>query len=207
MSLHRSSLVVIACLAAGGHAYAQPRERRVEVGGQVSTLHIAELDSTPAGFGGRVSYDLTSWASVESEVSFFPRDTVTSESPGPGGTLRLNYHRQRAEAFFGPKLGLRAERLGVFAKVRPGFARLTDQGVECAGEVCALATLLIARPEYRTELALDLGAVVEIYPSARMVARVDLGDTMIRHRSQAAPPCRRCTTHNFTSSIGLGFRF
>ena len=140
-------------------------------------------------------------------LSFFPSETITSESANPGGTLRLDYHRRRAEAFFGPKLGLRSARFGVFAKVRPGFARLTDRGVECAGEACALANLLIARPEYRTEFALDVGAVLEVYPSSRTVARLDFGDTMIRHRSQAAPPCWSCTTHNFTSSVGLGFRF
>ena len=91
--------------------------------------------------------------------------------------------------------------------MRPGFVRLSDQCVDCVGEVCALATMLLARPVYRTEFALDLGAVLEFYPSARTVARVDFGDTMIRHRSQAAPPCSNCTSHNFASRIGIGFRF
>ena len=71
--------------------------------------------------------------------------------------------------------------------------------------MCAL--MLFARPEYRTEFALDLGGIVEFYPTRRTVARVDFGDVMIRHRSAAVPPCSDCTSHNFTSRFGIGLRF
>ena len=67
--------------------------------------------------------------------------------------------------------------------------------------------MLLAVPEYRTEFAFDLGGVLEFYPSARTVARIDAGDTMIRHRSSAVPPCQECTTHNFSSRFGVGVRF
>lgn len=36
----------------------------------------------------------------------------------------------------------------------------------------------------------------ELYRSFRTVVRLDLGDTVIRHRSQG-PPCRDCTSHTF----------
>lgn len=36
------------------------------------------------------------------------------------------------------------------------------------------------------ELALDLGGILELYPSTRTVARLELGNTAIRHRSSAA---------------------
>jgi hypothetical protein len=72
------------------------------------------------------------------------------------------------------------------------------------GQPCAL--ILLARPVYRTEPAIDVGGVLEIYPTARTVARIDLGTTLIRHRSYV-PPCRNCTSSNFASSVGFGYRF
>ena len=90
------------------------------------------------------------------------------------------------------------------APQRPGFSRLPNTGVNCAGDVCAL--ILLAVPEYKPEFALDLGAVVEFYTSSRLVTRIDIGDTFIRHRSQA-PPCSGCSSHNFASKFGFGLRF
>ena len=96
--------------------------------------------------------------------------------------------------------------MGLFAKVRPGFTVLADRGIDCLGDVCAL--MLLAVPEYRSEFALDFGSVVEIYPSTRWLARVDVGSLMIRHRS-TAPPCAAgdCTTFNLATSFGMGVRF
>lgn len=104
------------------------------------------------------------------------------------------------------KGGYRGERLGVFAKLRPGVTVLADRGVDCLGEVCAL--MLLAVPDYRPEFAVDAGGVVEFYPSARWVARVDVGSLIVRHRS-SAPPCPGgdCTTANLATSFGVGVRF
>jgi hypothetical protein len=200
------SFALLACLCSASIATAQPSSSRVEVGGQASFLHLSDFETTPAGFGGRVSFDLTRWAALEAEADFFPRDDAIFPPSDLTPALGIIYRRTRANALFGAKLGWRSDRFGLFGKVRPGFTRLSDGGVECAGEVCAL--VLLARPEYRTEFALDLGGVFEFYPSARTVARFDLGDTMIRHRS-SAPPCwgSSCTSHNLTSRIGVGLRF
>jgi hypothetical protein len=68
--------------------------------------------------------------------------------------------------------------------------------------------VLLARPAYKTEFAFDLGGGLEIYPSVRTVARFELGDTMIRHRSLAPPwPRTTRTSQNLSSRIGIGFRF
>jgi hypothetical protein len=198
-------LAVVASLSMAGAAAAQPMGSPVEIGAQFSTLRLGEHGTTNAGFGARASYDLAQWMSIEGEFNFFPSDRFEVDASAlslPGFTVR--YNRQRLQAFFGPKAGFRGRRFGAFVKLRPGFARLTDKGLRCVGEPCAL--ILLARPVYRTELALDAGAVLEFYPSARTVARLDLGTTAIRHRSQA-PPCRDCTSRNFSSGLGLGFRF
>jgi hypothetical protein len=165
---------------------------------------LSDFDRTNAGLGGRVTFDLTDWLAIEGEGRFFPADDVRQAASPLTPDLLITYSRRRAEGFFGAKLGVRGERMGVFGKVRPGFTSLTDRGVQCEGPLCPLA--LLARPVYRTEFALDVGGIFEVYPSARTVARFELGDTVVRHRSQA-PPCSNCTSHNFSSGLGFGVRF
>ncbi|MGB2696212.1 MAG: hypothetical protein WBD55_13650 [Dehalococcoidia bacterium] len=198
--------VVIVCLASARTLCAQGDRQRLEVGGQIATLHLSDSVTTSAGFGGRVSYDFSRWLAAEGELNLFRDDSFERHvSPELFPGFRLAYHRRRVDGFFGAKVGVRGARFGVFGKVRPGFTRLSDKGIECAGDICAL--MLFMRPEYRTEFALDIGGVVEFYPTARTVARMDWGSTVIRHRSRAVPPCRECTTRNFASRVGLGLRF
>jgi hypothetical protein len=197
------TVAIVSC-AALGNASAQSPGRGIEVGAQFAVLRLADFGSTNAGIGGRASIVLSRWLAIEGEVSVFPYDNLTvSQNALPQGP-RVVYHRRRGDAFFGAKLGYRGSHAGVFAKVRPGFARLSDTGVECVGQICAL--MLLALPEYRTEFALDYGGVFEVYPSPRLTARFDLGGVMIRHRS-LAPPCRSCDTQNFASRVGIGIRF
>jgi len=196
-------LAIIVCLAAG-NAAAQTAVPRFEVGGHFSTLRIGEAGNTNAGIGGRAGYDFSRWLAVEAETSFFPRDRIDVEM-GVAPITTTRWSRRRLEGFFGPKVGVRGERVGAFAKVRPGFVMLTNTGLGCAGDICPL--ILLPRPEYRTEFALDLGGIFEFYPTPRSIARFDLGTTAIRHRSQGVPPCRDCTTKNLSTSLGVGFRF
>jgi hypothetical protein len=196
-----SFLMLLVCLAAARPVHAQ--DRRLEVGGQLATLTLSDSDTTNAGFGGRVSYDLTNWLAAEAEMNLFGSDSFETRAAA-FPDFRLTYNRRRVDGFFGPKVGWRGERFGLFGKVRPGFARLSDKGLRCEGEPCT--RMLLARPLYRSEFALDVGAVVEFYPTARTVTRVDLGSTMIRHRS-SAPPCRDCSSSNFASRVGVGVRF
>lgn len=199
-------LVLLVSVAGAQTAAAQADRQRLEVGGQIATLRPSDSETTNAGFGGRVSYDFSRWVATEGEVNIFRNDSFERHpSPDLFPGFRLAYNRRRVDGFFGAKVGVRGARFGVFGKVRPGFTRLFDKGIECAGDVCAL--MLLARPEYRTEFALDVGGVVEFYPTARTVTRVDLGSTVIRHRSSAVPPCRDCTTRNFASRVGMGLRF
>jgi hypothetical protein len=193
-------------LAGAVPAQAQSFSRAVEFGLQMSTLRLdGAARGTNTGLGGRVTIDLARWIAVESEINVVPKDewrfAVGSLVGVEGGELL--YSRRRLEAFAGVKAGYRGERVGVFGKVRPGITRLTHTGVNCVAEVCAL--MLIALPVYEREFALDAGGVVEFYPSSRLVARFDLGDEIIRQRS--GPPHHPGTRHNFTSRLGVGFRF
>lgn len=122
------------------------------------------------------------------------------------------------------KAGKRFERVGIFGKVRPGFVRFgrISRGV-------ALATPVPQRPAFvdvldsQTDFAVDLGGVVEFYPSRRIVTRFDIGDTIIRYReriegvpggnvSTGQPVLGSlllpaATKHNLQINVGVGFRF
>lgn len=205
-----SALLLVAILAGARSVAAQSTGSRFEVGAQFSTLRLTDLsdfNAVNAGLGGRVSYDFSRWFAIEGELNLFPRDRLDVGSEVTStGDFRLRYTRRRFEGFAGPKLGVRADRFGLFGTLRPGFARLTDKGVNCMGEPCSRMLFLLALPEYRTEFAMNMSGVLEYYPSPRLAARLDLGTTLIRHRSPA-PPCNDCTSRNFSSRVGFGFRF
>lgn len=177
---------------------------RFELGAHVSTLRLADVSNTNLGLGGRLTYDLSPWLALEGELAVFTDDALAVTAGPPNEGFELEYRRRRVEGLFGPKIGWRNQRFGVFAKARPGFASLSDRGISCVGPMCAL--ILVARPVYRTELAVDLGGVFEVYPTSRLMLRLDVGDTIIRHRS-SAPPCASCSTHNLATNIGIGMRF
>jgi hypothetical protein len=60
-----------------------------------------------------------------------------------------------------------------------------------------------------TEPALDLGTVIEIYPSRHWAWRTDLGDTMIFYRSSSffGITLPGTTKNNFQFSTGFQYRF
>ena len=199
-------LFSVVVLAGAMPAQAQSFSRAVELGMQWSTLRVdGDVRGTNTGIGGRVTFDLSRWVAVESEINIVPKDEWTfAIGPQPGFEGgQMQYSRRRLEAFAGVKAGYRGDRIGVFGKLRPGMTRLTHTGVNCAAEVCAL--MLIALPVYETEFALDAGGVLEFYPMSRVVARFDLGDEIIRQR--LGPPHHQGTRHNVTSRLGIGFRF
>ena len=189
-------------------ALAQSSPPRFEVGGGATVLRLSRNDATTVGISGRFTVDITKWLSAEAETTFFPSDDIFIREQWPTIDLTLGHLRRRTDGFFGVKFGTRGSRYGGFGKVRPGFTHLTDEGVTCTGADCARILLPARLDRYRTEFALDVGAGFEFFPSRRTVARVDLGDTIIRHRSDA-PPCRTdsCSSHNFTTRIGGGVRF
>jgi outer membrane protein with beta-barrel domain len=216
-------MLAIPCLT----ARAQSDEKRFEVGGQFSILQVetlfvnrpgfgftlSENQDHVFGFGGRAGYNFSKYFALEGEVNFFPESDDVK-----GGT--------KTQALFGVKAGKRFEKVGLFAKARPGFIRY-EKGdyVFASGVVCVLIfppPLACMNPVARTNFAIDLGGVVELYPSKRTIIRFDAGDTIVRFpaRSVAADdpnfgppgymsavPVPPETKHQFQASVGFGFRF
>ena len=198
-----------ALLAAGlvSPTLAQSSETpKVEVGGHVSVIRLLDLEipifppadgpitgyrreyTTNAGFGGRVGYNLTNQVALEGELNYFPQESGRTKRNGLQG-------------LFGAKAGWRGERVGVFGKARPGFLRY-EEPLVCVTAPCPNRTV--------TQFALDLGGVLEFYPSRHLVTRFDVGDTLIRgERLTGALPLitKDVFRHNLQMSAGVGFRF
>lgn len=235
-----ASLLLIA-----GEALAQEDAPRFEIGGQFSLLtrnkpsaqgdefvsrHVAD-----PGFGARFTYNVTNAIALEAEGNFFPGRNFESEGnffsrldddPGvPGGQI---YQGQ-----FGVKAGKRFKRVGLFAKLRPGFVRFTS-----VSQLTGIRLITVIHPSTNREvqienaefhigkatyLSTDVGGVVEFYPSRRIVTRIDVGDTIIRYGIYREPlgdvcvlsaPCPTRvferpaeTRHNLQFSAGIGIRF
>ena len=224
-----------------------PEEQRFEAGGHFSILN-AEVTSridfinvvcvtTPCppiatasgsrenqpGFGGRIGYNLTPHVALEAEVNFFPGAGAFKVPESFSGGHKL-------EGLFGVKAGKRFEKVGIFGKVRPGFLYASKGHLRQPSGFACIAIFPPPAGCFETtgknSFALDLGAVVEFYPTRRTIIRIDAGDTLLRlderlvsgtnDRSQfSLPPLpfpvvvgvASETTHNFQSSIGVGFRF
>jgi hypothetical protein len=164
------------------------------------------------GFGGRVGYNFSRYFAAEAELNFFPQDDDVKAG-------------RKIQGLFGVKAGKHFDKIGIFAKARPGFIRY-EKGdyVFRSGIVCLTIfppPLACMQPVARTNFAIDLGGVVELYPSERTIIRFDAGDTIVRlpARSVAAPdpdfgpgvlfgvPVPAETKHQFQGSVGFGFRF
>jgi hypothetical protein len=201
-------IAVILALALGMNAGAQQRAAnssagdssnetpRFELGVAFSGIHLSENNNF--GVGARAVYNFNSFFSLEGEGNFF----LNNPSPGilSGG--------RAIEGLFGPKIGFRTDTVGVFAKVRPGFITFSNtvQGITFNPAVPSAFTIETGR---LTEPALDLGTVIEIYPSRHWAWRTDIGDTMIFYRSSSffGITLPGTTQNNFQISTGFQYRF
>ena len=213
-----AALVLLCLFSAPGDARAQATDApKVEVGVQFTSLTMSDgfrgSDSEP-GFGGRITYNLTDSVALETQFDFFPNGERFRGSRN-GGRI--------AQGLFGVKAGKRFEKFGVFGKARPGF---TSFG---AGrrEIVVLTTpppdpifgpALRLEQHRETHFSADVGAVLEFYPTRRIVTRFDAGDTIIRYGDTTRTffdaagtpqsfPFPGETRHNFQFSAGVGFRF
>lgn len=211
-----SALVLSFCLL---DARAQTDDLpKYEVGVQFTSITEPSYDGghTEPGFGGRFTFNLNRSVSLEAEGNFFPHKC---RSCGGGfGDSNGNI----VQGFFGVKAGKRFQKWGIFAKGRPGLVsfsqgdtRYVNTGVGGPFPFEFLHTRL-------TNFAADVGGVLEFYPSKRIVARFDAGDTMIHYGRRQTNfltfdplgvpslvpfTLRAETRHNFQFSAGVGFRF
>src|SRR5262247_4475297 len=186
-------VLLLLTLVFHGTVIAQSEESKFEVGAQFSVIgRGASGVATNIGGGGRLTFNLTKYLALEGELNYFPS---------------AGFNNVRSfQGQFGVKSGLRFDRFGVFGKVRPGFIDTKydfrtfcppfpcPPGLFCITTPCSPATFTVAN----TDLSLDVGGVLEFYPSKLLTVRFDVGDTVVN---------RSFATHNLQIGAGVGFRF
>lgn len=218
MKKNRVLAAVFTLFMAHSAAFSQSEEvPKFEVAAEFSTFEregFFPTRRTEPGIGGRFTYNLNRIFSIETAGYFFPKDCGFScQNPG-----------RMAEVVGGVKVGKRFDRWGIFAKARPGIVHFTSEFggfVTCLSLTCPIQ--IEPFHETRTHFAMDLGGVVEFYPSKRIVTRFDVGDTIVRFNRQTAdglvfnPMTNRFdpflfvlperTRHHFQFVTSVGFRF
>ncbi len=118
---------------------------------------------------------------------------------------------QKMQGFIGLKAGVRNKKAGIFAKARPGvmwFGEFQSRG-GCVGTSFGTSCGV----SHQKDFAVDLGAVVELYPTERLIVRLDAGDTIIWFPDQVRGGLigpvfvPAATKNNFQISFGVGWRF
>ena len=190
---------------------------RFELG--VHFTSITKPDSnngaTEPGLGGRFTLNLNRSVALEAVGNFFPHSCQFC-----GGGLAGDNSGNITQGFFGVKAGKRFEKWGIFGKARPGVTSFSrgDSRFELAG-----SNGFFLAQSRKTNFAVDLGGVLEFYPSKRIVTRFEAGDTLIHYGSRqtnllsfdpttGAPvlipfTTRSETRHNFQFAAGVGWRF
>lgn len=187
-------LTLAAMIIFAASAFAQEAPK-YEIGGHFSLIRLRDLDTTDAGVGGRFGVNVTQWLGLEAEFTSFPQLEGRQLQGG-----------RKVQGLFGVKTGVRSEKFGVFAKVRPGFMRFGRNEIAnpCPPDTVCTAAIILKE---QTNFALDVGGVLEYYPSRRFVTRFDLGDTIVRFGTGSLPAGRAYTGHNLQFNVGFGVRF
>jgi hypothetical protein len=196
---HAAIALILVSLACSSQAQADNKDdalSRVELGVALSGIQLPGTSSL--GVAGCAVFNINSVLSLEVEGNFFLKDSAP------------NFHSggRAVEGLFGAKAGYRTDRVGVFGKVRPGLISFSNviQGINFNPANPLAFSFQTGR---LTQPALDVGAVIEVYPAKHWAWRSDLGDTIIFYDSLTlfgirTPGTRR---NNFQFSTGLQYRF
>jgi hypothetical protein len=168
---------------------------RTELGIESSTLFQNRLaNKLDSGLGGRFTYNFTPSLALETSASYYPTNSGTAGVTTQDGGTAIS-------VLAGVKAGIRRRKFGVFFKARPGILSFSDAGT---------STLTTAR---KTHAALDLGGVLEFYPSARIVLRLDAGNMLARYgeatlfASAVTPVFSIGSINNpYHLTLGVGYR-
>jgi hypothetical protein len=189
---------------AASETRAQASHERLEISTQYTSLHLSITDSTEAGIGTRLGYNINDYLAVEAEGNYFPRYSLGNDSLD-----------DKAQGLIGVKAGRRYGRVGAFGKLRAGVVNF--YGLRIREGLCVFnpeTSICRAGPRSPSRFAMDAGAVIEVYPIRRLIVRADVGDTMIRFKDDSLLDDRGIRvrapdgiSHNFQFTLAVGFRF
>jgi hypothetical protein len=178
-----------------------------ELGPIFSTMIIAReglTDNvrTEPGFGGYASYRFYGVFYLDGDLLYFPRRPDFS-GPHDGGTI--------LQGLAGMRGGIRRNHFGFFGKVRPGFHSYS----QALTSITTSSGLTLVYGYGRSiNFALDLGGIIELYPSKRSTLRIEVGDTHLffgtrnlSFDSTVQPVSGGKMQHSIQVVFGYGWRF
>lgn len=234
--LHRTfaaifGAVLLIAIAPSARAQNFADDSRWELGGHFALLNLpyqcsgqASCNSGSSGFGGNLTYNLSAWISLDSEMNFFP-DNGNSATMVTGG--------QVTEGLFGLRVGPTTRKWGFYSVLRPGFVSFSRVlAGSSTGAVAGAPTgqrqfsaTLFAPDAWRapnlysaqtlstaglgfsrnTDFALNYGEAIEYRPTKHMALRFDIGDTIVTYPGVSVlGPFKQ---HNFQISQAFVIRF
>ena len=189
---------------------------KFELGAQFTSITKPSYGGTEPGFGGRFTFNLNRSVALEAVGNFFPHHCNYCSGGGAFGDNSGNI----TQGLVGVKVGKRFEKWGIFGKARAGVVSFSEGNSQFYLSSPNGFAVVQSRA---THFSTDLGAVIEFYPSKRIVTRFEAGDTLIHYgRRQSnsltfdpttgAPGLIPFTTrseirHNFQFAAGVGWRF
>lgn len=213
--MNKTLIVIAVIFLMTSQVLAQQEELpKFEVAGEFTTLERQAISGrrTEPGFGGRFTYNLNKTVAFEGAGYFFPKSCFQCRN---AGTI--------TEGFGGVKVGKRFEKWGVFAKARPGVISFSQGTFDIVPPFTPPLIPIQFEFSRLTTFAMDVGGVVEFYPSKRIVTRFDVGDTIVHFKrrnmstvlfdpatntfSPGIFPIPAHTSHNFQFMTSVGFRF
>lgn len=119
---------------------------------------------------GRYTWNLSPSLAIEGSVAYLP-------GYQSGGATDTGHELL---ALGGVKAGWRGRRFGIYGKAEPGISSWTPGLVVYEGTPQSYRVV----DERRTDFTMDMGGVVEIYPTPRTIVRFDGGQTLIAEYDQ-----------------------
>lgn len=178
-----------------------------EIGPLFSAMTIArEIPEqnvrTEPGVGGYACYRFYGVFYLDGDILYFPRSTPFS-GPQDGGPI--------LQGLFGLKGGIRRNHFGFFGKARPGFHSYAQA---LTGETTSSTGTIDYSYARSTNLVLDLGGIIELYPNRKSTLRLEIGDTHLFFGTKNVDVDGVIVTvpggkmqHSIQVMLGYGWRF
>ncbi len=194
---------------------------KFELGAQFTSITKPDFNNgaTEPGFGGRFTFNLNRDVALEAAGNFFPHKCQFCGSGGGTGDNSGNI----TQALLGVKAGKRFQKWGLFGKARPGVVSFSQGDSKYVATGGGGSFPFEFQRNRLTNFAVDLGGILEFYPSRRIVTRLEAGDTLIHYGQRQSNflffdpitgvpvlvpfTTRSETRHNFQFVAGVGWRF
>ncbi|HEV2615519.1 MAG TPA: outer membrane beta-barrel protein [Candidatus Acidoferrales bacterium] len=223
------ALIVIAASPVRAQNFAD--DSKWELGGHYAFLTLpsqctsgSTCQSSNSGLGANLTYNFSSWVSIDTEMNFFGNNGNAPTSL-TGGSV--------TEGLFGLRFGPTTRRWGFYSVLRPGFVNfghvlgpVAGGGTPAASPDAVPSLAPTSAPRFSavlnyqasstapiamlgftraTDFAFNYGEAIEYRPTKHVALRLDVGDTIVSY--PGATLGSQYHQHNFQISQAIVFRF